>query len=170
MRQLPPENCTQLMTISLLCLTQSPPQETYSAPHTMSGHFNLWNPACTVWTVSEWVGKNWQEVLCNHFLRFISWILLGHLWVGFQIGHSNTLPVSLFRSTQAGPHLGVGGKALCLDQNQRWPTVRLSLSRMQYILLCIVQHLPVLEIGMLWCVSLSDTCSEEVTLNRWRRH
>ena len=88
--------------------------------------------------------------------------------MGFQIGHSNTLPVSLFRSTQAGPNLGVGGKALCLDQNQRWP-VRLSLSRMQYLLLCTVQHLPVLEIGMLWCVSLSDTCSEEVTLKRVKK-
>ena len=59
--------------ISLLCLTQLPPQEAHSAAHTMSGHFNLWNLACTVWTVSEWVGKNWQEVLCNHFLRFISY-------------------------------------------------------------------------------------------------
>ena len=31
---------------------------------------------------------------------------------------------------------------------------------------CTVHHLPVLEIGLLWCVSLSDACSEEVTLNK----
>ena len=30
----------------------------------------------------------------------------------------------------------------------------------------ITHNIPVLEIGLLWCASLSDTCSEEVTLNK----
>ena len=66
MRQLPPESCTQLMTITLLCLTQLPPQEAYHAsPHTMPCGFNF----CETLSVSNCSWMSRQEVLCNHFLR-----------------------------------------------------------------------------------------------------
>ena len=46
----------------------------------------------------------------------------------------------------------VEAKALCFCWNQWDPPSNAT------VLYC-VQHIPVLEIGLLWCVSLSDTCS-----------
>ena len=37
---------------------------------------------------------------------------------------------------------------------------------MSYLVRTLLRYIPVLEIGLLWCASLSDTCSEEVTLNK----
>ena len=62
----------QLMTnFSLMLNSIATTRSIQCCPHNVMW-FQLAKP-CTVWTVSEWVGKNWQEVLCNHFLRFISY-------------------------------------------------------------------------------------------------